>query len=56
MGKVVVSLQDKDFQELNEIIMDRDGENALKFINDKILSQVQRQQKRKLDVDGKTHL
>jgi len=56
MDKVVISLQQKDIQELNEIIMDRDGENALQFIKDKILSQVERQQKSKLDVEGKTHL
>jgi hypothetical protein len=56
MGKVVVSLQDKDIQELNEIIMDSDGENALKFLKEKILSQVQRHEKGKLNVEGKTHL
>jgi len=56
MDKVVISLQQEDIQELNEIIMDRDGKNALKFIKDKILSQVEHQQKSKLDVDGKTHL
>jgi len=56
MAKVAIGLDDKDMQELNEIIMDKDKEEALKFLKDKIQSQVLRQEKGKLDVIGKTHL
>ena len=56
MAKVAIGLDDKDIQELNEIIMDKDRDEALKFLKDKIYSQVLRQNKSKLDVTGKTHL
>ena len=56
MAKVVIGLSDKDVQELNGIIMDKDRDEALKFLKDKIYSQVLRQEKGKLDVIGKTHL
>ncbi len=56
MPKVAIGLDDKDIQELNEIIIDKDKDEALKFLKDKIQSQVLRQEKGKLDVIGKTHL
>jgi len=56
MAKVAIGLNDKDIQELDEIIMDKDRDGALKFLKDKIYSQVLRQNKSKLDVVGKTHL
>ena len=56
MAKVAIGLNDKDIQELNEIIMDKDRDEALKFLKDKIYSQVLRQNKSKLDVVGKIHL
>jgi hypothetical protein len=56
MAKVAIGLDDKDIQDLNEIIMDKDKDEALKFLKDKIQSQVLRQEQGKLDVIGKTHL
>lgn len=56
MAKVAIGLDDKDIQELNEIIMDKDRDEALKFLEDKIYSQVLRQNKNKLDVVEKTPL
>jgi len=56
MAKVAIGLDDKDIQELNEIIMDKDSDEALKFLKDKIQSQLLRKEKGKLDVIGKTHL
>ncbi len=56
MAKVAVSLDDKDIQERNEIIMDEDKQEALKFLKDKVQSQILSKEKGKLDVIGKTHL
>jgi hypothetical protein len=56
MPKVAIGLDDKDIQELNEIIMDKDKEGALKFLKDKIQFQILGKEKGKLDVIGKMHL
>ena len=54
MAHVTVSFNDGDVQELNEIVMDKDG--ALKFLKEKVLTQIVRKEKARLDVQGKRHL
>jgi len=56
MAKIAVSFDDKDIEEINEIIMDMDKEAALKFLKEKVFKQIMHKQKSKLDVQGKTHL
>ncbi len=56
MGKVVVSLSEEDIEELTEIIVDRDKDLAYTFLKEKIYKQVEKREKGKLDVNGKTHL
>ncbi len=56
MAKVAVSLGDKDIQELKVIIMDKDRDEALNFLKDKVQSQILSKEKGELDVIGKTHL
>lgn len=56
MVKIAISLDEKDIQEVNEIIIDKDKDGALKFLKDKIYSQVLKGEKKKLDVIGKAHL
>ena len=56
MAKVAISLDDKEVEELKVIIMDKDKDEALKFLKEKIQSQIFSKEKGKLDVIGKTHL
>jgi len=56
MGKVSVSFNESDVEELTEIVIDKDKDAALIFLKDKVLLQVHRKGKSKLDVQGKTHL
>jgi len=56
MGNIAVSFTDEDVEELNEIVMDKDKEEALKFLKEKVLAQIMRKEKSKLDIQGKTHL
>jgi hypothetical protein len=56
MAKMAISLEEADIDEIKVIVIDEDGEGALKFIKKKILSQIIRQEKRRLDVQGKSHL
>jgi len=56
MAKVAISLDDKNIEELKVIIMDKDRDGALKFLKDKVQSQILSKEKGKLDVIGKTHL
>jgi hypothetical protein len=56
MAKVAISLDDKDIEELKVIIMDKNRDEALKFLKDKVQSQILSKEKGKLDVIGKTHL
>jgi len=56
MAKVAISLDDKDIEELKVIIMDKNTDEALKFLKDKVQPQILSKEKGKLDVIGKTHL
>jgi len=56
MTKVAISLDEKDLEELTIIVMDKDKDEALKFLRNKIQPQVISKEKGKLDVIGKTHL
>ncbi len=56
MAKVAISLDDKDIEELKMIVMDKDKDEALKFLKDKIQPQILSREKGKLNVIGKTHL
>jgi len=56
MAKVAISLDDKDIEELKMIVMDKDKDEALKFLKNKIQSQILSREKGKLNVIGKTHL
>jgi len=56
MAKVAISLDNKDIEELKVIIMDKDKEEALKFLKEKVYNQITHKEKGKLDVVGKTHL
>jgi len=53
---IAVSLNEADTEELKIIVMDRDKESALRFLKEKVLPQIIRQEKRRLDVQGKSHL
>lgn len=56
MAKTVLSLTDEEVCDLREIVIDRDGEEALNFLKEKILLNIERTEKRRMDVDGKRHL
>ncbi len=56
MDKAVITLSEQDVLELNAILMDEDGKEALAFLKGKVLAQILRKQKSCLDVEGKTHL
>jgi hypothetical protein len=56
MGKTVITLNEQEVIELKAILMDEDGKEALVFLKGKILSQVLRKEKSRMDVEGKTHL
>jgi hypothetical protein len=56
MAHVTAIFNDGDVQELNEIVMDKDKDGALKFLKEKVLAQIVRNEKAKLDVKGKRHL
>ena len=56
MKKVVINLEEEDVIELQEIVMDMDFKGAYEFLKRRVLSQVEKKDKRKMDVDGKTHL
>lgn len=46
MAKGVISLDDEDIEELKIIVMDKDRDEALKFLKDKIQSQIIRREKK----------
>ena len=56
MARTVITLEDRDVMELNMIVLDRDREAALIFLKQKIQSQISGKEKKKLNVEGKTHL
>jgi len=56
MGKAVITLSEQEVIELQAILIDEDGKQALAFLKGKILSQVLRKEKSRMDVEGKTHL
>ena len=56
MKKVVINLEEEDVIELQEIVIDMDFKGAYEFLKRRVLSQVEKKDKRKMDVDGKTHL
>jgi len=49
MAKGVISLDDKDIQELKIIVMDKDRDEALKFLKDKIQSQIISREKKNFE-------
>lgn len=56
MEIVTLSLGEAEVGELKMIVMDEDAREALKFLKEKILAQIIKREKRKMDVEGKTHL
>jgi hypothetical protein len=56
MANTVIVLGEQDVVELKAVLMDEDGKEALAFLKGKVLSQVLRKERSRLDVDGKTHL
>lgn len=56
MAKYIIQLNEEDVIELKGIAMDKDYKQAFEFLCKKILSQVEKKDKSKMDVDGKTHL
>jgi hypothetical protein len=55
MGNTVITLSEQEVIELQAILMDEDGKQALAFLKGKILSRVIRKEKSRMDVEGKTH-
>ena len=53
MPKYVISLSEQDAVELKVIVMDKDFKVAFKFLKDKVLSQVLKKEKCKMDVNGR---
>lgn len=56
MPNLVISLTEEEVSEVKIIVMDEDKEEAFKFLKKRILPQIEKKEKSKLDVDGKTHL
>jgi hypothetical protein len=56
MGQIAFSLTEQDIVEMNRIVLDRDTEEALAFLEKKVLSQLDKKQRKQMDVDGKSHL
>ncbi len=56
MEKTVITLNEQEVLELNAILLDDDGKEALAFLKEKVLAQILRKQKSCMDVEGKTHL
>ena len=56
MANAVIVLSEQELIEPQAILMDQDGKEALAFLKGKILSQVLRKEKSRMDVEGKTHL
>ncbi len=56
MDKVVITLSARDVIELNAILMDADGAEALAFLKGRVLAQILRKENSRMDVEGKTHL
>jgi len=52
----VVVLSENEVSELKIIVMDCDDKGALTFLKKKILPQILKKEKSRLDVDGKIHL
>ncbi len=56
MANYIIQLSEQDIIELKGIEMDRDYKEAFEFLHKKILSQVEKKDKSRMDVDGKSHL
>jgi hypothetical protein len=56
MPSTIVSLSDEDVIALKRIVLDEDGTEALLFLKRRLLSQIERRERSKLDVDGKQSL
>ncbi len=56
MPSFVISLTEEDVSEIKVIVMDEDKEEAFNFLKKKILPQIEKKEKSRLDVEGKTHL
>jgi hypothetical protein len=52
----VVTLSENEVSELKIIVMDRDDKGAFAFLKEKILPQILKKEKSRLDVDWKIHL
>lgn len=49
-------LKEEEINELKMIVMYEDSPGGLRFLKEKILSKILKREKRKMDVEGKTHL
>jgi hypothetical protein len=56
MGNTVITLSEQEVIELQAILLDQDGKEALAFLRGKFLSQILRKEESRMDVEGKTHL
>jgi hypothetical protein len=56
MRTITVSLEEAEVGELKMIVMDKDTGEAFRFLKEKILAQILKREKRKMDVEGKIHL
>ncbi|UCB44896.1 MAG: hypothetical protein JSV25_11855 [Spirochaetota bacterium] len=56
MSKYIIQLNEEDVIELKGIAIDRDHKQAFEFLRKKILSQVEKKNKSRMNVEGKTHL
>ncbi len=56
MDRIAFTVTEQDIVEMNRIVLDRDKEEALAFLEKKVLSQLDKKQRKQMDVDGKSHL
>jgi hypothetical protein len=56
MPSTIVSLSDEDVIALKRIVLDEDVKEALLFLKQRLLVQIERRERSKLDVDGKRNL
>ena len=56
MEKMAITLSEQDVIELKAILLDGDGNEALAFLQGKVLAPILRKENSRMDVEGKTHL
>jgi len=53
---MVLTITDEELVHMKMIVMDGDEREALRFLKERVLARILKREKRKMDVEGKTHL